>query len=375
MEIVVISASFVPSTAANSIEVMKVAHALAEIGHDVTLIVPGEQTKKWNELAIWYGLTKPFPIIWLKENLAFRRYDFAFKAVNIARKMKADLVYTWMLQAAVLSLWRKIPVMLELHDRITGNLAPTLFKLILHSKTPKHLLLITMALKRVIENELQVSLPVNIFQVAPNGIELERYASLPGPEAARKVLGLAEGLSVGYSGHFYNGRGMDILLSLAKSFPEINFLWIGGTPEAVNHWKERISLEGVINVTLTGFVPNKQIALYQAACDILLMPYELAVSGSSGGNSADICSPMKMFEYLAAGRAIISSDLPVLHEVLSDQNAIFCPAEDPVAWQSALQALIKDPEKIAELGKQAQLDAQAYSWKRRAEHAISALVK
>jgi fumarate hydratase class II len=38
MEIVVISASFVPSTAANSIEVMKVAHALAEIGHDVTLI-------------------------------------------------------------------------------------------------------------------------------------------------------------------------------------------------------------------------------------------------------------------------------------------------------------------------------------------------
>lgn len=375
MKIVVISASLVPSTAANSIEVMKVAHSLAEIGHDVTLIVPGEQTRKWNELAIWYGLTKPFTIIWLKENLAFRRYDFAVKAVNKARKMKADVVYTWMLQAAVLSLWQKTPVVLEVHDRITGNLAPTLFKLILHSKTPKRLLLITMALKLIIENELKLSLPVDIIQVAPNGIELERYMSLPSPEAARKLLGLPDGLSVGYSGHFYAGRGMDILLTLAKAFPEINFLWIGGTPEAVINWKGRISSEGIKNVTLTGFVPNKQIALYQAACEVLLMPYELAVSGSSGGNSADICSPMKMFEYLAAGRAIITSDLPVLHEVLNEENAIFCLAEDPVAWQTALQKLINDPEKIAMLGKQARLDAQAYSWKKRAERSLIGLMK
>ena len=212
MKIVVISASFVPSTAANSIEVMKVAHALAEIGHDVTLIVPGVETKKWNELANWYGLTKPFQIIWLKENPAFRRYDFAIKAVNRARRLKSDLVYTWMLQAALISLWVKIPVVLELHDRIKGNLAPTLFKQILRSKTPKRLLPITMALKLAIENELNVKIPSDLFQVAPSGVELERYASLPIPEAARKVLGVKDVLTAGYSGHFYAGRGMEILL-------------------------------------------------------------------------------------------------------------------------------------------------------------------
>jgi len=370
MKIVVISASFVPSTAANSIEVMKVAHALTEIGHDVTLIVPGVETKKWNELANWYGLTKSFPIIWLKENLAFRRYDFAIKAVNKARKMKAEIVYTWMLQAALLSLWQKKPVVLELHDRIKGSLAPTLFKLILNSKTSKLLLTNTHALRRVIEEDFRMTLPNDLTQVAPNGIEVERYMSLPEPEVSRKLLGLPQGLTVGYSGHFYAGRGMEILLHLAKHFPEINFLWVGGTPDAVQIWKNRLLGEEVNNVTLTGFIPNKQISLYQAACDVLLMPYELAIAGSGGGNSVDICSPMKMFEYMAAGRAIIASDLPVLHEILNEENAIFCPAEDSKAWQSTLNSLVNDPERMKDLGKQAHEDAQSYSWKTRAEKSM-----
>ena len=83
---------------------------------------------------------------------------------------------------------------------------------------------------------------------------------------------------------------------------------------------------------MTGFIENSKLPLYQAACDILLMPYENAIAGSSGGNSVDICSPMKMFEYMAVGRAIISSDLPVIHEVLDNETAFFCPPEDSSAW-------------------------------------------
>ncbi len=66
------------------------------------------------------------------------------------------------------------------------------------------------------------------------------------------------------------------------------------------------------------------------------MPYEREIGISSGGgHSAQVSSPMKMFEYLAAGRAIVASDLPVFREVLNERNAVLCPPERPAAWEGA----------------------------------------
>lgn len=370
MKIAVIAASFVPSTTANSIQVMKTAHSLAVIGNDITLIIPGEKSTDWSDLAVWYGLTKPFEIIWVKENLSFHRYDFAFKAINKAKNLDVDVIYTWMLQTATLSVWNKIPTIIELHDKIMGTFAPHLFRSFLRSKTQKRILTNTDALRVAVENAFDVKLGDDLCQTAPNGIELERYQKLPEPAIARKELQLPDGLTVGYSGHFYEGRGMQTLLHLACKFPKVNFLWVGGKQAAVVDWRQRLIEHNVHNVVLTGFVPNIKIALYQAACEILLMPYELSIAGSSGGNSADICSPMKMFEYMAAGRAIISSDLPVLHEVLNETNAIFCEAEDFASWETALAILLKDPQKRKKLGDQAFTDARGYSWTERAQRAM-----
>jgi glycosyltransferase involved in cell wall biosynthesis len=94
------------------------------------------------------------------------------------------------------------------------------------------------------------------------------------------------------------------------------------------------------------------------------------VSGSSGGNIVEVFNPMKMFDYLATGRAILSSDLPVLHEVLNEGNAVFCPPEDMPAWQAALSALLADPTRGQRLGAQARLDARLYTWRRREENAL-----
>jgi glycosyltransferase involved in cell wall biosynthesis len=103
---------------------------------------------------------------------------------------------------------------------------------------------------------------------------------------------------------------------------------------------------------------------------VLLMPYARTIAGSSGGNSAEICSPMKMFDYLAAGRAILSSDLPVIHEVLNEQNAAFAPPEDLDGWSVALKRLLEDAPLRLKLGAQARRDAQAYTWQARARRAL-----
>jgi glycosyltransferase involved in cell wall biosynthesis len=232
-------------------------------------------------------------------------------------------------------------------------------------------LVITQALRQKLELRSKIRLPDAEIQTAPNGTDLERYVNLPAPQTARFQLQLPERFTAVYTGHFYPGRGMDVLLGLAQAFPQVQFLWVGGSDMSVAEWKIRLEENRVNNIVLTGFIPNSQLALYQAAGEVLLMPYERSIAGSSGGNSADICSPMKMFDYLAAGRVILSSDLPVIHEVLNPNNAIFCQPGDVTDWGQALRDLIDHPEKRAHLSEQARQDARLYSWKDRAQRALS----
>jgi glycosyltransferase involved in cell wall biosynthesis len=82
---------------------------------------------------------------------------------------------------------------------------------------------------------------------------------------------------------------------------------------------------------------------------------------------------MKLFEYLACGRAIVSSDLPVLREVLNPQNAVLLPAEDGAAWAAALQELQTNPERRARLAAQARQDANGYTWEARASRILAGL--
>jgi glycosyltransferase involved in cell wall biosynthesis len=301
---------------------------------------------------------------------ALRRYDLAWTAVRRACELGAEVVYTWMLQAAVLALWRGVPTVLELHDRVTGRIGPWLFRRFLAARGEKRLLLITQALRQRLEHDFGVQLSQDVAILAPNGSEPERYASLPSANEARQQLGLPERTTAVYTGGFYAGRGMELLAGLAQAFPQVGFVWIGGRPTEVEKWGAKLAGEGINNVILTGFVENRKLPLYQAAGDILLMPYGRVIAGSSGGNSADICSPMKMFDYLASGRAILASDLPVLHEVLHESNAVFCPPEDEQAWREALAALLADSARREALGRQAKADAGRYSWVERERRAL-----
>jgi glycosyltransferase involved in cell wall biosynthesis len=210
--------------------------------------------------------------------------------------------------------------------------------------------------------------------VAPMGVDLERYEGLPEPTEARKRLELPEKLTVGYTGHLYAGRGVDLLFQLAGGFPEAQFVLAGGEPDAVRRWEARRLAWGLQNVRLLGFVPNRELPMVQAACEILAMPYARRVLSSSGTETGRFASPMKTFEYLASGRAILSSDLPVLREVLSDENAVLVPSEDLSAWQGALRDLIRSPDRRSALAAQARREVERYTWRARARRVLEGFV-
>lgn len=373
MRIACIATSSVPSRTANSLQAMKVCQALVDLGHDIQLWLPHRAAPGWAALAEHYGIRGGFPIRRLRSFDWLRRYDFCLLAVLAARQWGPDLIYAWPIQAAALASWLGAPTVLELHDLPQGKLGPRLLGIFLRGRGARRLAYTTEPLRAWVEARYSLPKALPFAVKAPNGVDLARYDGLPDPSTARRRRDLAEGFTAGYTGHLYAGRGLTLLEELARLNPSVHFLWIGGEPETVRSWQARLNEAGLDNVRMTGFVPNSELPQLQAACDVLLMPYERHIAVSSGGDTSATASPMKVFEYLAAGRMILSSDLPVLREVLNAENAMLLPPEETDAWNAALRLAQKDPSLRARLADRARADAEQYSWTCRQERILAGL--
>jgi glycosyltransferase involved in cell wall biosynthesis len=365
MNIVAIAGSTIPSDTANSLQVMKACQALVQIGHEVTLLVPGSKNFSV-DLQKHYGLQTDFPIEWLSSS---SRRMFTWDSVRRARTLKAKLIYSWFPQSSVFGLLSKLPVIFEIHIQPTGFFGPFWHWAFAKISGRKRLASITRALVDILERDFHMHFHSDEVVIAPNGVDLERFASLPDPVTARHQIGFREVPTLMCTGHLYAGRGVALFLALAKSLPQTQFVWVGGRPDDISVWKQRVETD---NVTFTGFMPNRDLPLYQAAADILLMPYSRSIKGSSGSaDSAAVASPMKMFEYMAAGRAIISADLPVIREVLNERNAVFCEPDKLENWRLEIESLLDNETRRVELGSQARRDVEGYTWIARAKRIMN----
>jgi glycosyltransferase involved in cell wall biosynthesis len=387
MKIAIIAPTQIPARRANTLQVMKMAQALVDIGHYVRLASPCDRSQRRDSdppetdldlLAHHYGLKSRLDIDWIDSRPQFRRYDYAFRSVSWARSWQADLLFTRLPQAAAIASLLGTPTILEIHDRPQGMFGPWLFRRFMNGSGARRLVVITAALAEDLSRQFRIELIAPFTVIVPDGVDLNRYEDIPAPEEARArlsklavpeaIAGLEpERFTVGYTGHLYPGRGVELILELAKRLPEVDFLIVGGDPPQVDAFQAEADTHGLKNLILTGFMPNADLPLYQAACEVLLMPYQKKVEASSGGDISRYLSPMKLFEYLACKRAIISSDLVVLQEVLNPRNAMLVSADHPQAWEDAIRTLQNDPDLRRRLAEQAHKDANLYTWEARAE--------
>jgi len=360
MRICAITTSRIPSPNANSIQALKVAQALIQEGHDLTLLGFDPLPEfAHQDLREFYGLQQPPNV----RTFHFPRRLFPYLAFLQGLRLRPQMFYTWVPQVAVMALSLGWPVIFEAHLPPTGLFGPLWYRLFAQLPGRKRLVSVTHALYRILAEEYGVRLSSDQVVIAPNGVDLERYRDLPTPAQARARLKLPQQFTVLCSGHLYAGRGVELFLELASAFPDLHFLWVGGRTKEVKYWEARRQELRLPNVTFYGFVPNHLLPMFQAAADVLLMPYEQSIGISSGKiDSAAVASPMKMFEYLASGRPILTSDLPVIHEVLDEKTAIFCPPAAAEAWKMALQRLREDDRLRLQLGREALRRAQAYTW-------------
>jgi glycosyltransferase involved in cell wall biosynthesis len=374
VHIACLATSRIPSRSANSIRVVKVCQAMVRLGHQVDLWTPGPPpAPSWAELRRTYDVRTEFGLHRLGSWAPLRRWDFSVRAVRDSMRLRPDLWYVWPYQAAAALSQLGRPTVFEMHDRPAGVAGPVLFRLFLRGRGARRLLVITDALRAWLEARYARPLRPPFTVITPSGVDLESYKGLPSPPEARARLGWSEAFVAGYTGHLYPGRGLELMAALARRMPSVVFVWAGGEPESVGAWAARLEQEGTHNVRLLGFVSQPDLPLVHAACDVLLMPYERAIAVSSGGDTAAFASPMKAFEYLAAGRPILASDLPVFREVLNDSNAVLLDPESVDAWESALKDLAADEGWRRARGAAAARDAERYSWLERTRRALDGL--
>ena len=121
-------------------------------------------------------------------------------------------------------------------------------------------------------------------------------------------------LKAGYVGHLYRGRGVELIAKLAERCSWAEFHVIGGMQKDIDEWRGRCA--GIANIVFHGFCPPAQVQSHMARLDVMLAPYQRRVATFGGGrDTSQWMSPMKIFEYMAAGKPMIASDLPVLREI------------------------------------------------------------
>jgi glycosyltransferase involved in cell wall biosynthesis len=391
MKVAVIASGTLPSIKANTLQVMKMTEAFKSIGHEVHLIIPDSggskisAERKWENFADLYGIQDQFAMTWLPIHKRFRKYDFAWNAVRWSRNWGSDVIFTRLPQAAAIAAQRGLLTIFEIHDLPQGIFGPIMVRFFLKGKGARKLVTISKALADDLVQDNYLPPDNRKHVILPDGVDLRRYVDLPPALESRKILSpeinqrlLINGefyseqqFTAGYTGHLYPGRGVPLMLDIAERLPGINILIVGGEDQDIRLLLEQVKGRKIENILLTGFVPNADLPKYQAACDVLLMPYQSKVAASSGGDIGRYLSPMKLFEYLACGRAICSSDLPVLQEVLSPETAVLLPPDDIDSWVQAIQELISNPSYRNKLANNAKAAAQKYSWESRARRILA----
>ncbi len=198
--------------------------------------------------------------------------------------------------------------------------------------------------------------------LARDAADISRFALTP---LAR------ENPAVGYLGSAYPGKGCEIIVPLARICSEISFVFFGATRRELTERFGNLPA----NLKVMGKVRYSEIASAMAKFDIALLPNQPSVLMSNGDDIGRYTSPMKLFEYMAAGKAILGSDLPIIREVLEQgHTAILVPHDRIDQWAVALRHVCSDFDLRDRLSKNAYSKfLEKFTYQARARDVLSAL--
>ena len=367
MRLIYLSDSTVPSDKANSVHVMKMCAAFAELGVATTLLA--KRGASCDDVSKYYGVSDNFLLqrYWVPEGKLGTVWYNLRCTLYLLREKRGTLIYGRSILTVYIALLLGFKnVYLELHQPAMSAVRTKLLKRIFTHRHLRRVIFITHALQshyqETYDLEEQKTL---VLPDAADPIKTDSSSPSPFPNVER--------LQVTYVGQLYRGKAMEILIPVAALVPNIQFNIVGGNDEMIAHWKGSVESE---NIVFHGHVAHGELTHYYAHSDVLIAPYSKNVApAGSGEDIAQWMSPLKIFEYMSARKAIVASDLPVLQEVLiHNTNALLCNPDDIDSWIYAIKKL-EDKNERKRLAKNAHNNfIQKYTWKKRAERVLGMII-
>lgn len=362
-----------PAESANAVNVACMSAAFQSKGFEVAIAAPARRlTEAFRDNALenyveeggpgvpvsrlWFPSVRGGGTVYrtgLRARLRFRRPDFVYGRMlagcRVAAGMRIATAYE-----AHMPVWE--------HDTVKRRL----FEAMTAEASFSGIVVISRALKEVL---------LESYPELEDRVTVSHDAASHGPRPVFRAPDDSGPVQVLYTGSLYAGKGMELLTRLAPRCPWARFSILGGTEGDIRKWRDR-SAEVADNIEFLGRRPHSQVREYMSVADILVAPYQAAVSAR--GERRDIArwmSPLKIFEYMAANRPMVVSDLPVLREVLSDErNALLVNPDDVDAWVEALGRLRRDAALAERLAATARADFERkHTWEARAEQVLSHL--
>ncbi|KAA0205826.1 glycosyltransferase [Candidatus Uhrbacteria bacterium] len=377
MRIAYIENARLPTEKAHGYQIMKTCEALVNAGAEVQLFVADRRNPLGDrDVLEYYGIPSSFDVFRLPvvdflphpDRGARRRAEESLRsdpsaslgmklAYSIERRsflrsirrarlalLASDVWYTRdpILAETLISLPNARPVFVELHN------AGARVKEIV-SKVSGWIV-ISEGLKRYLVEQGVVE---DRITVAHDGFDPDAFAHLPSREEARRMLGIDPFVFLAvYAGHLYSWKGVDSIATAFSKMPDgIELAIVGGYPQDIERVK---GLAGdASRVKFVGHQSRKDVLIWLSAADAAMLPtsaqFEIGKSYTS---------PLKLFEYLAAGLPVIASDVPSSREILDESVATFFKPDDAEDFLRALQEA-KNKKHEARISKE---KVKGYSW-------------
>jgi glycosyltransferase involved in cell wall biosynthesis len=190
------------------------------------------------------------------------------------------------------------------------------------------------------------------IELVPNGVDLAAFqrAASTLPPATRN---LQPATRIGYSGHVSSRLDLPLLREIALTRPDWTLVF-AGSEWAAGCAEELRALKALPNVYFMGLLPVEEVPRFIAGCDVCLIPYRV-------NDETRAISSLKLYEYLAAGRPVVSAPVPAAEE----HAAVVRLAGGEVAsWLEQIEAALQERDDPAQIAAR-QAVAAENTWDRR----------